>query len=230
MIPSTPRLALAVALVVSLLTLSFSPAAAQDADAPSIAEVAADDGRFTTLVAALGAAGLADTFSDCEGGPFTVLAPTDDAFTAALTALNLEVGDLIADADLLTSILTYHVIEGAVPSSAVLGLDGAFAPTLQGENVGVAVDGETISITNGNPTSANVVLPDVQACNGIIHAIDNVLLPPSVAGALGLGAEDDGDELAVTGTSSLLLTLIAGAMLAAGALAVYSSRRLRLDV
>jgi len=228
MTSSIKRLTLGIALAASVLAFSISPAAAQDPEAPSIAEVATEDGRFTTLVTALGAAGLADTFTDCDGGPFTVLAPTDDAFTAALAALNLEVGDLVADADLLTSILTYHVIEGAVESSAVLALDGAFAPSLQGENLGVAVSGDTISITNGNPTSANVILADVQACNGIIHAIDNVLLPPSVAAALGLDAADD-EELAITGTSSGLLTLVAMAMLTAGAIAVYSSRRLRLN-
>lgn len=229
MTSSLKRLVLGTALVASLVMLIVSPAAAQDAEAPSIAEVATDDGRFTTVVAALGAAGLTDTFADCDGGPYTVLAPTDDAFAAALTSLELEVGDLIADTDLLTSILTYHVIEGAIESSAVLALDGAFAPSLQGENLGVSVSDGSISITSGNPTSATVILADVQACNGIIHAIDNVLLPPSVADSLGLlDATADDEELAITGAHSRLLTLIAGVLLATGATAMYSSRRLRM--
>ena len=245
-------MALGIVLIASVLSLSVGTSAAQDPEAPSIAEVATDDGRFSTLVTALGAAGLADMFADCAGGPYTVLAPTDDAFTTALSALGVEAADLVADTELLTSILTYHVVEGAVPSEAVLSLDGQSAPTVQGEEITVAVSGDTISIVNGNPTPANVIVADVQACNGIIHAIDNVLLPPTVAEGLGLaaaeeeaeadeeaeaeeeaGAEEEAtttaadEELATTGVSSDLMAVVALALLAGGAMVVFAARRPR---
>ncbi|MGI9610894.1 MAG: fasciclin domain-containing protein [Acidimicrobiia bacterium] len=242
------KLVLATALVASVLTLSVGTSAAQDPEAPSIAEVATEDGRFSTLVTALGAAGLADMFADCEGGPYTVLAPTDDAFTAALSALGIEVGDLVADTATLTSILTYHVIDGAVPSDVVVTLDGQTAPTVQGEEIGVTVSGDNISITSGNPTPANVIVADVQACNGIIHAIDNVLLPPTVAEALTAAAEEgaaeedaaaeeeaattaeEGEaELANTGAATDMMVVAAVALLAVGAGAVFTGRRLRLN-
>ncbi len=222
-------------------------AAAQDPDAPSIAEVATADGRFTTLVTALELAGLAEMFSTCDGGEYTVLAPTDDAFTSTLEALGLEATDLAADTELLTSVLTYHVIEGAVASDAVVGLDGSSATTVNGEDISISVDGDTISIGSGNPTAANVVVADVQACNGIVHAIDSVLIPPTVAASLGVAQEEPTDEeptdeeptdeeptdeeptdeLATTGAASDVLAVVAAALLAAGVLVVATSRRLR---
>ena len=241
------KLMIAVVMVAALVGFMAGPATAQDPDAPSIAEVAAADGQFSTVVTALQLAGLADMFAECDGGEYTVLAPTDDAFTAALSALNIEVADLAADTDLLTSILTYHVIEGAIPSDVVLTLDGSSAPTVQGEELTVSVDGDAISIISGNPVPANVIAADVQACNGIIHAIDNVLLPPTVAEALGLPAAPAEDEpaeeepaeaeaaqtddaqadLAETGSNSMTLAVIAVTLMAAGGLVVVSSRRLR---
>lgn len=238
------KLALVASLLAAFAGVTAGPAGAQDEE--PIAAVAAADGRFTTLLAALDAAGLAETFSSCDEGPFTVLAPTDDAFAAALGDLELDPAALLADTELLTTILTYHVVEGAVDSTTVASLDGASAPTLQGEEVTVAVDGESISILSGAPTPANVVVADVAACNGIIHAIDYVLLPPSVADALGLGgAEEDAageeeaaadeeaageeEELADTGVSSDLLAVIALAMLAGGAMVFLTSRRTALD-
>src|SRR6056297_3591508 len=97
------KLALVASLVAAFAGVTAGPAAAQDEE--PIAAVAAADGRFTTLLAALDAADLAETFSTCDGGPFTVLAPTDDAFAAALGDLGIEPAALLEDTELLTTIL-----------------------------------------------------------------------------------------------------------------------------
>ncbi|MDX1992198.1 MAG: BMP family ABC transporter substrate-binding protein [bacterium] len=131
---------------------------------------------FTTLVAAVEAAGLTETLS--EGGPFTVFAPTDEAFEAALEALGLTAEELLADTETLTNILTYHVVEGEVLAADLE--DGQTVTTLQGGEITVAIaeDG-TVTLND----TATVVLADVAASNGVIHAIDAVLLPPDLAGA-----------------------------------------------
>ena len=139
------------------------------AEVGTIAEVAAADGRFTTLLTAVEAAGLADTLSTEE---LTVFAPTDDAF-AALPDGTVE--SLLDDPEgALTNVLTYHVVEGAVPASDVVGLDGQSVATLNGETVAISVDGETVKVND-----ATVVITDVEASNGIIHVIDAVLIPPT---------------------------------------------------
>ena len=151
-----------------------APAAAAPAPAPAaapsamdIASIAVGDGRFTTLVAALGAAGLVDTLK--SGGPFTVFAPTDEAF-AKLPAGTVEA--LLRDPERLKSILLYHVVAGNVESGDVVKLTSA--PTVQGAPVRITVAGGTVRINN-----AQVVLADVKASNGVIHVIDTVLLPPT---------------------------------------------------
>ena len=138
----------------------------------TIVDVAAANGDFTTLVAAVEAAGLVETLSG--EGPFTVLAPTDEAFAAALDALGLTADELLADTELLTSVLTYHVLDGEVPSGDVVALDGQSVATLNGADVTVSVDGDTVMVND-----ATVTAVDVPASNGIIHVIDTVLLPPS---------------------------------------------------
>ncbi len=140
---------------------------------PTIAEVAAENGSFNTLVAALGAAGLAGTFNDPFAGPFTVFAPTDDAFAAALAALGLSAEELLGNTELLTSVLKYHVVSGVVPAEEVVTLEKA--TTLQGADIAIAVRDGNVVLND----SVNVVLTNVQASNGIIHVIDAVLLPPS---------------------------------------------------
>ena len=132
--------------------------------------VAADD--FTTLVAAVQAAGLVDTLSG--PGPFTVFAPTDEAFAAALDALGITAEELLADTDTLSAILTYHVVAGAVPAADVVTLDGQSVATVNGADVTITVDGDTVMVND-----ATVVAVDVMASNGIIHVIDSVLLPPA---------------------------------------------------
>ena len=137
----------------------------------TIVDIAAEDGRFDTLVTAIQAADLADTLSG--EGPFTVFAPTDEAF-AALPEGTLDA--LLADIPALTDILLYHVLSGKVTASDVVGLDGQSAETaLDGKSVAIKVDADRV-ILNDN---VNVVITDIEASNGIIHVIDAVLLPPA---------------------------------------------------
>ena len=134
-----------------------------------IVEVAVGAGSFNTLVAAVQAAGLDGTLAD--GGPFTVFAPTDDAFAALPDGL-VDCLLLPESSDALTAILTYHVVDGTVLST---DLEEVAVPTLQGENIEIGLtDGVTL---NG---SVNVAAADVLASNGVIHVIDGVLVPPSV--------------------------------------------------
>lgn len=144
----------------------------EEAKLGTIVDVAVANGSFTTLVAAVKAAGLVETLSG--DGPFTVFAPTDEAFAAALEALGLTADELLADTNLLKSVLTYHVISGEVPSSTVVTLDGKTAATVNGAEVKISVDGDKVMVND-----ATVVTADVPADNGIIHVIDKVLLPPS---------------------------------------------------
>ena len=148
--------------------------AMEEAEVGTIVDVAVANGSFTTLVAAVQAAGLVDTLN--SDGPFTVFAPTDDAFAAALDALGLTAEELLADTETLTAILTYHVVAGEVLSTDLT--DGMTAATVQGEEI--TVDLSAGVMING----VNVVTADVPASNGVIHAVDGVLLPPTVAAAL----------------------------------------------
>jgi len=144
-------------------------AAAEPATAQDIIGTAAAAGSFNTLAAALTAAGLVETLQGA--GPFTVLAPTDEAF-AKIPEADLQA--LLADKDALTKVLTYHVIAGNVPSSDVVNLTEA--TTVEGRKITIAVvDGKVV--INGNST---VVTPDVAASNGVIHVIDAVLMPPQM--------------------------------------------------
>jgi uncharacterized surface protein with fasciclin (FAS1) repeats len=131
---------------------------------PDIIDVAREAGTFTTLLAAIEAAGLTATLAG--EGPFTVFAPTDDAF-AALPAGTVE--GLLADPEALTAVLTYHVVAGKAVAADVAGLDSV--TTLQGGSLSVSTaDGVKIG-------GANVVAADVMASNGVIHVIDAVLIP-----------------------------------------------------
>jgi uncharacterized surface protein with fasciclin (FAS1) repeats len=146
---------------------------AEAAEEPgSIVDVAVGAGTFDTLVAAVQAADLEGTLS--AGGPFTVFAPTDDAFEAALDGLGITAEDLLADTETLTAILTYHVVPGAVPSGDVVTLDGQSVETANGASVDITVDGDMVMVND-----ATVIAVDVAASNGVIHVIDSVLLPPA---------------------------------------------------
>ena len=144
--------------------LVAAPAAhAADKD---IVDTAVAAGSFTTLAAALGAAGLVDTLKG--EGPFTVFAPTDDAFAALPEGT---VDDLLKpeNKDKLTAILTYHVVPGAVMSGDLT--NGMTATTVNGATVTIMTEGGVT--VNG----ANVTAADIAATNGVIHVIDAVILP-----------------------------------------------------
>jgi len=135
----------------------------------TIVDIAVGDGRFTTLVAAVQAAGLVETLSG--EGPYTVFAPTDEAF-AKLPEGTVEA--LLADIPQLTDILLYHVVPGKVMAADVVGLDGKSADTaLAGKQIAIKVDMGKV-ILNEN---VNVVITDIEATNGVIHVIEAVLLP-----------------------------------------------------
>jgi uncharacterized surface protein with fasciclin (FAS1) repeats len=147
---------------------------AEEAATGDIVDVAVANG-FTTLAAAVEAAGLVETLKG--EGPFTVFAPTDEAF-AALPAGVLDALLLPENKDTLAKILTYHVVSGAVMAADVT--DGE-VPTVEGQNITLSTaDGVTV---NG----ATVIAADVVASNGVVHVIDAVLLPPDVDPAALLG-------------------------------------------
>ncbi|MDT7919233.1 MAG: fasciclin domain-containing protein [Meiothermus sp.] len=151
------------ALAVLGLTLTNAQSTTQN---QTITQIVATNPNFSTLLAAVQAAGLADTLSG--EGPFTVFAPTNEAFAKIPKA---DLDKLLADKAALTKVLTYHVVAGRVPSSQVVTLKEA--KTVQGQSVTIQVkDGKVI--LNGNST---VTAVDIQAKNGIIHVIDTVLLP-----------------------------------------------------
>ncbi|UWR23683.1 fasciclin domain-containing protein [Sulfitobacter sp. S190] len=137
-----------------------------------IVDIAAADGNFSTLVAAVQAAGLEDTLRG--PGPFTVFAPTDAAF-AALPAGTVDNLLLPENKDLLTSILTYHVVPGAIQAGDVLGTVQNVA-TVNGQTIRVdgtgSKFGPSVKVNNAAVTNA-----DILATNGVIHVIDEVLLP-----------------------------------------------------
>jgi transforming growth factor-beta-induced protein len=155
---------LSVMLLFSLATAAFAAPPIQSEK--TIVDIAVEDGRFTTLVTALQAAELVETLQG--DGPFTVFAPTDDAFNA-LPAGTVE--GLLADIPALTNVLLYHVVSGKVMAADVVNLSSA--DTVQGQPVSVMVDGGAVKIND-----AQVIITDIEASNGVIHVIDAVILPP----------------------------------------------------
>lgn len=146
----------------------------------TVLDVAVGNEDFSTLVAAVQAAGLEDALADPEA-TLTVFAPTNEAFEAALEALGLTAEELLADTETLTSILTYHVLGNVVTSSDIVGAGSEEIPveTLSGEEL-VVVVGEDGTVGFAEQ-SATVVTADIEASNGVIHVIDAVLLPPSMS-------------------------------------------------
>lgn len=161
-------------------------------DKPSITEIAAADGRFTTLVTALEDTGLDATLS--EPGDYTVFAPTDDAFNALEEGL---LASLQADTALLEDVLLYHVVDGAVSAETALTMDTENVITMNDKAFYVSVVDGSLFV-NG----ALVITQDIEASNGVIHVIDKVLLPP------------EGDRLTITdiliadGRFTTLLTMM----------------------
>jgi len=152
------------ALVVALVATSAAGLRASEPQAKDIVDTAVAAGNFKTLAKALDAAGLIPTLKGA--GPFTVFAPTDEAF-AKLPAGTLDA--LLKDKAKLTAILTYHVVAGKVMAADVMKLKEA--KTVQGQSV-------KIDTTSGvKVNGANVIKADIVASNGVIHVIDSVLLP-----------------------------------------------------
>jgi transforming growth factor-beta-induced protein len=138
-----------------------------------IVDTAVADGRFTTLVAAVQAAGLVDTLKGA--GPFTVFAPTDDAF-AKLPAGTVE--DLLKPENLetLKNVLLYHVVSGKVMAADVVTLDGKTADTAaEGNSINISVKDGNVFLND----NVQVIITDIETANGVIHVIDTVLLPPA---------------------------------------------------
>lgn len=167
-----------------------------------IVDTAVAAGSFTTLVAAVQAAGLVDTLK--SEGPFTVFAPTDEAF-AALPKETLD--GLLADPEALAKILTYHVLAGKVVAADVT--DGLSADTVAGPAV-------AFKIVDGKPmiNDANIVATDIAASNGVIHVIDKVILPPSEEAAE--PAEGMGKDILGTAEAAGSFSTLLAAVKAAG--------------
>ncbi|SMX43166.1 fasciclin domain-containing protein [Octadecabacter ascidiaceicola] len=153
------------------LALSLSAAAAS---AENIVEIAAGDERFSTLVAAVTAAGLADTLSG--PGPFTVFAPVNDAF-AALPEGTVETLLLPENKDQLTNVLLYHVDDRNLSASMIPAGSNYFRPILNSERLCITAGSGGVTIADGTGEMATVVIADIVADNGVIHVIDKVLLP-----------------------------------------------------
>jgi uncharacterized surface protein with fasciclin (FAS1) repeats len=151
----------------AVVALSASAGTVTRAQGKDIVDTAVAAGQFKTLAAALQAAGLVDTLKG--KGPFTVFAPTDEAF-AKLPKGTLD--DLLKPENKakLTAILTYHVVPGKVMATDVMKLKEA--KTVQGESVKVSTMGGKVMIDN-----AHVVTTDIAASNGVIHVIDTVIMP-----------------------------------------------------
>ena len=167
------KVSLIVLLVSTILMVGVCMAGSNSMDAskeaPSVADIvdtAAVAGNFQTLVSAVEAAGLVDTLKG--EGPFTVFAPTDEAF-AKIPEDQLEA--LLANKTQLTEVLTYHVVAGKVMSTDLT--DDMSVATVQGENVTITLDDEGVMVNE-----AKVVQADIECINGVIHAIDTVLMPP----------------------------------------------------
>jgi uncharacterized surface protein with fasciclin (FAS1) repeats len=156
-----------IAIITGMLLLVGTTALAGYGYKKDIVDTAVSAGSFNTLVAAVKAAGLAETLK--SDGPFTVFAPTDEAF-AKLPGGTLE--DLLKPENKakLQAILTYHVVPGKVMAKDVVGLSSA--KTVNGQNIRVSADSGNVMIDN-----ANVVQTDIMCSNGVIHVIDSVILP-----------------------------------------------------
>lgn len=163
------------AALVGAATLTF--AAGANAQDMTIVETAQATESLSTLVTAVEAANLVDTLN--AEGPFTVFAPTNDAF-AALPAGTVE--GLLQDTEALTGVLTYHVVSGEVMSGDLVDLIGeqggtATVETVNGATLTAAVEDGNVVITDAQGNEATVVMADVEASNGVVHVIDAVLLP-----------------------------------------------------
>ncbi|RXT02812.1 fasciclin domain-containing protein [Ammoniphilus sp. CFH 90114] len=179
--------------LVFTMVLSFSMGATSSANSDDIVDTAVKAGSFNTLAAALEKADLIDALKG--EGPFTVFAPTDEAFAKLLSELGVTAEELLARED-LKDILLYHVVSGKVMSTDLT--DGMEAATLKGDKVRVSLNPAQIN-------DSNVTTADIEASNGVIHVIDAVLLPV---------AQESAPPIPKTGNDSIfsyaLLAVFAG--------------------
>ncbi len=184
----TPLIILAIALTLAGCEEEASPtptpAPTPTPELGTIVDIAVGDDRFETLVTALQAADLVETLQG--EGPFTVFAPTDDAFDA-LPAGTLD--SLLADIPALTDVLLYHVVSGKVMAADVITMTSA--TTVQGDDVAISVQNGDVYIND-----AKVIITDIDASNGVIHVIDAVLIPPE--DIVDVASGDDRFETLVT--------------------------------
>jgi transforming growth factor-beta-induced protein len=164
-------LAIVVAACSTAASPSPDPATPAPSPSPALGDIVATAdgaGTFTTLLAAANAAGLVETLQG--EGPYTVFAPTDDAF-AALPEGTLD--SLLADPEALKQILLYHVVPGDVKAAEVVNLTSA--DSVEGSPIAIAVKDGTVYLND----TAQVIATDILASNGVIHVIDQVILPPA---------------------------------------------------
>ena len=157
-----------------LQAAAIAIAGAGAAQANTIVDIAAADDRFSTLVAAVTAADLADTLSG--PGPFTVYAPVNDAF-AALPDGTVETLLQPENKGQLSDVLLYHVDDRSLRAADFPAGSNFFKPVLASERLCITSDASGVSIADGTGETANVVIADIHASNGVIHVIDKVLLP-----------------------------------------------------
>jgi uncharacterized surface protein with fasciclin (FAS1) repeats len=173
------RLALLLAVLVGVgAVASAAPArTTQSTSSKTVVAVASSDKRFSTLVALVKQAGLAKTLSG--KGPFTVFAPTNAAFAKLKRTSPKTFAAVASDKALLTKVLTYHVLAKNVPSTAAIAAakKNASVKTVQGERIKLSLKRGKLTL-NG---TSKVIVADVKASNGVIHAIDTVIVPPSIA-------------------------------------------------
>ncbi|MDU8927014.1 fasciclin domain-containing protein [Alisedimentitalea sp. MJ-SS2] len=156
---------------IAAVALSLSAAVAQS---NTIVDIAAGDDRFSTLVAAVTAAGLAETLSG--PGPFTVYAPVNDAF-AALPEGTVETLLKPENKGQLTNVLLYHVDDRELTANMIPTGSNYFKPVLSSERLCITAGAEGVKIADGTGQMANVIIADIKADNGVIHVVDKVLLP-----------------------------------------------------
>lgn len=159
--------------VVTALSLAAACGSSDDDGTGNVVQVAQKDARFGILVEAVTAADLATTLSGA--GPYTVFAPTNDAFAALLTELGVTKDQLLANKSLLTAVLKYHVLPSQV-AKADVPLGKPITP-LEGGIFKIDAVGNDLVVTDGRNRTSRIVLADIAASNGVIHAIDKVLLP-----------------------------------------------------
>lgn len=166
--------------VIHAIDAVLVPPSLTQAPAPtkSIVEIAAGNPEFSTLVSLVQKAGLVSAIS--SPGPFTVFAPTNAAFEKLAKAAPATYQAVLADPALLTKVLTYHVVAGAIKSTQAISVaqQNGKVNSLEGEPISLSIKDGKLTL-NGSST---VVIPDILATNGVIHVIDTVIVPPSLAG------------------------------------------------